>query len=87
MQNYANPFNPVTTISFQLPVDSRVSLRVFDLLGREVKTLVEEHAEAGIRTAAWDGTNSSGNKVGSGVYLYRLTTPSFTSTRKMVLLK
>ena len=87
MQNYPNPFNPLTVVNYQLPIDIHVSLKVFDLLGREVKTLVEGNMEAGAHTAAWDGTNASGNKVGSGVYLYRLTTPQFTSTRRMVLLK
>jgi len=82
-QNYPNPFNPKTAISFVVPVGTRiaVSLRVYDLLGREIATLVHETLEPGFHTRFFDATHFS-----SGVYLYRLTAGSFSQTRKMVLL-
>ncbi|HEY4612931.1 MAG TPA: T9SS type A sorting domain-containing protein [Bacteroidota bacterium] len=82
LQNYPNPFNPTTVISYQLPVDSRVSLRVYDLLGREVATLIDGEVRAGSYTTQWDATNLQ-----SGVYFYRLQTGQFVETRKMLLLK
>ncbi len=81
-QNYPNPFNPTTAISFQLSTDSRVRLTVFDLLGREVTTLVNEELPVGTHKAVWDASSTP-----SGVYLYQLTAGSFVQTRKMVLLK
>ncbi|MBI5216324.1 MAG: T9SS type A sorting domain-containing protein [Ignavibacteriae bacterium] len=82
-QNYPNPFNPITAIHYQLPVDTRVSLKVFNMLGQEVATLVEGEQEAGYQTAQW---NASGTA--SGVYIYRLTTSNgFTAQRKMALIR
>jgi hypothetical protein len=79
-QNYPNPFNPVTHIRYELPERGRVSLRVYDLLGREVAVLVDGEAEAGRHIAAFDGGGRA-----SGVYFYRLTAGGFTETRAMVL--
>ena len=81
-QNYPNPFNPVTVISYQLQVQSDVKLVVFDLLGREVATLVNEKKEAGSYVAEFDGTHLS-----SGLYFYRLITPNYSEIKSMMLVK
>jgi len=81
-QNYPNPFNPFTNISFSLPSKSLVSLKVFDLLGREVTTIISEILPAGNYTRQWNAINMS-----SGVYFYRLHAGSFSETRKLVLLR
>ena len=81
-QNYPNPFNPITVISYQLQVQSDVRLVVFDLLGREVATLVNEKKEAGNYTATFNGANLT-----SGVYFYKLTAGNFSEIKKMTLIK
>jgi hypothetical protein len=81
-QNYPNPFNPTTAIRFQLPVDGGASLKVFDLLGREVAVLVDGPMSAGTHTVSFDASELS-----SGVYIYRLQTAQGVLTRKMVLIK
>ncbi len=81
-QNYPNPFNPATTINFDIPSDEFVSLKVFDVLGREVQTLVGEVMEAGSYKIPFDAS-----KLASGVYLYKLQVGPFTATRKMLLTK
>ena len=88
-QNHPNPFNPSTTISFQLPegVGTRVTLKVYDLRGRVVRTLIDDIRAPGVHTAFWNGQDDSGRGVASGVYLYRLGAGDFSQTRKMVLLK
>jgi len=70
--NYPNPFNPETRIHYLLPEQGRVQLKVFDLLGREVATLVDDNRAAGSHTAAWNGRHSDGTQASSGVYMYRL---------------
>jgi hypothetical protein len=86
-QNYPNPFNPTTKITFSLPSDNFVTVKVYDMLGREVKTLVNDYRNAGSHTMNWNGDDNSGQKVASGTYIYRITAGSFVATRKMVLLK
>lgn len=81
-QNFPNPFNPTTSICFQLPSAGRVRLQVFDLLGREVQRLVDDTRGAGAYSVRWDAHN-----VSSGVYFYRLTAKDFVSTKKLVLIK
>ena len=81
-QNYPNPFNPTTTVSFDLPKKSFVSLKVFDVIGREVATIVSKEMSAGSYSRQWNAEN-----IPSGVYFYRLQTGSFTETKKLVLLK
>jgi len=81
-QNYPNPFNPTTTIRFSLPKREHVTLKVFDVLGREVATLVDGVKDAGEHSVVWNDAY-----VSSGVYFYRLTTPQFSQTKTMVLIK
>jgi len=85
--NFPNPFNPSTEISFQLPRASRVTIEVYDLLGRRVLTLIDKLQPAGRHTVRWNGTNESGALVQSGVYLYRMATAGFVQTHKMLLVK
>jgi len=87
-QNVPNPFNPTTTISFVVPGGgANVSLRVYDSSGRLVRTLVNGYEPSGTREVSWYGKNEKGQAVPSGVYFYRLTSPLFSNTRKMVLLR
>jgi hypothetical protein len=86
-QNYPNPFNPSTVIRFALPGEEHVRLDVYDMTGALVKVLVDQALRAGSVEVTWDGTNVTGAKVASGVYLYRLQAGSFTSIKKMVMLK
>ncbi len=81
-QNHPNPFNPVTTFSFTLPRVSAVTLKVYDMQGREVATVVNEVRKPGVNEARWDASGA-----GSGVYFYRLIAGDFVQTRKMVLLR
>jgi hypothetical protein len=95
MQNYPNPFNPQTAISYQLLAPSGaegsavsgVNLKVFDLLGREVTTLVDKAQRPGTHRVAWNATDSRGNPVPSGVYFYRLTTADGSLEKKMLLVR
>ena len=86
-QNYPNPFNPVTRISFDIPEVTNITLRIYDLLGRNVMTLVDEQMEPGYYVTVWDGKNNMGARVASGVYIYHLVTQKFISMKKMVLLR
>ena len=93
--NYPNPFNPVTTIRYNIPEPSTVSLIIYDITGREVRRLVDGTVEPGYHTAVWDGTGISGTTVSSGVYIYRFTAvpandsshEGITTVRKMVFTK
>ena len=86
-QNYPNPFNPKTVISYQLPVISNVQLTVYDLRGRVVNKLVSDRINAGTHHIVWNGTDTQGRPVSSGMYLYRLKSDGFVKTKKLVLLK
>jgi hypothetical protein len=86
-QNYPNPFNPTTTIRFSLPTNQQVKLEVFDIIGRLVKTIVNKDVPAGQFEVSWDGKDNNGMQVTSGMYLYRLQAGSYSSLKKMVLLK
>lgn len=87
-QNYPNPFNPSTTISYQLKEKGAVTLEVFDILGRRISSLVNNVVQSpGTHSLSWDGMNSHGEKVASGIYIYQLRSKSFISSRKMILLK
>ena len=86
-QNFPNPFNPVTEIQFDVPDISTVELVVYNLMGQEVRRLVNGEIQAGYHRIVWNGLNDQGEPVSTGVYIYSLTSPSFHSTKKMVLLK
>jgi hypothetical protein len=85
-QNYPNPFNPNTTIIFTLPQSELVRLEIFDLLGKRIKTLIDDRiVEAGYHSAEWDGLNNSGEAVASGVYFFRMRAGKMVKMRKAVL--
>jgi hypothetical protein len=86
-QNYPNPFNPETRINYSLPEPAYVKLNIYDINGTLVRTLQEGTKSAGRYEAIWDGKNNTGNKVGSGVYFYRIQANSFSQVKKMILLK
>ncbi len=86
-QNYPNPFNPSTLIQYQLQAVSDVELTIYNQLGQEVRTLVNERKPAGTHQIAWHGRDNGGKQLASGVYLYRLKAGSFVKVRKMVLLR
>jgi hypothetical protein len=86
-QNQPNPFSPLTRIDFAVPKKSNVSLAVFDVSGRMVRTLTDGAREAGRYSINWDGRDARGDRVSAGVYFYRLTTGEETLTRKMTVLK
>lgn len=86
-QNMPNPFNPQTLIKYDLPEAVNVRLEVFNILGQKVKTLVNGYETAGPKSVVWDGTDVSGNKAASGIYLYKITAGSYAAVRKMTFLK
>jgi len=86
-QNFPNPFNPVTEIQFDVPDVSVVDMVVYNLMGQQVRRLVNGELQAGYHRVVWDGLNDRGEPVSTGVYIYSLTSPSFHNTKKMVLLK
>jgi flagellar hook assembly protein FlgD len=86
-QNFPNPFNPVTTVMFSLPEKGEVDLGVYDVSGRLVKTLYQGVMDQGKHKATWDGTNTAGRAVSSGVYFCKLFTKDNVAETKMVILK
>ena len=86
-QNYPNPFNPTTTIRYTIPKESKVRIEIYDITGRLVTTLVNNEMSSGTYSVTWDGRNSSGRSVVSGIYLYRIQAGDFVSVKKMVMLK
>ncbi len=86
-QNWPNPFNLSTTIAFTLPRRSSVDLTIYNILGQEIRRWTFPALPAGTHSIAWDGHSGSGAEVASGIYLYRINTPQFSGTRKMVLIK
>ncbi|TFH02277.1 MAG: T9SS type A sorting domain-containing protein [Calditrichales bacterium] len=87
MYNYPNPFNPTTTIAYHLPAFAYVELKIYDMLGKEINTLINEKQAAGNKSVRWDGKDNSGKTVSSGAYIYRLQIGDQVQTRKMMLLK
>ncbi|MCH8838343.1 MAG: T9SS type A sorting domain-containing protein [Candidatus Marinimicrobia bacterium] len=85
--NYPNPFNPVTTIRFELPRSAKTVLLVYDIVGQEVVRLVDEVLSPGYHKTSWNGKDRAGRKVASGIYIAKLTTPDWAQTMKMILLK
>jgi len=86
-QNYPNPFNPRTSIRYDLPDNERVNIIIYDMLGRQVKQLVDEYQDAGFKSIIWDATNDFGNPAATGVYLCKIQAGEYMQTKKMVLLK
>lgn len=86
-QNYPNPFNPTTTIAFTMPQTAGVTVRVYNVLGQVVKTLVNGTLPSGTHQVQWDATDNSGAGVSSGLYVYRMETEAFQATKKLVLMK
>jgi hypothetical protein len=86
-QNVPNPFNPSTIVNYALPKDAQVNISVYNVLGQQVKTLVNDMQRAGMQSVTWDGTDNSGSSVASGVYFYKIRAGDFSDTKKMLLLK
>ena len=86
-QNYPNPFNPFTTLRYDLPEDSFVSITIYDLMGKAIKNLINNHQTSGYKSIQWDATDSQGQPVSAGVYLYTIEAGDFRQTKKMILLK
>jgi hypothetical protein len=86
-QNFPNPFNPETSIKYHLPVRTNVTLRIYNALGQEVRTLINELQDAGVYNAPWDGKDKNGRQLSTGLYLFRLEAGDFVMTRKMAMVK
>jgi len=86
-QNHPNPFNPQTTIRFDLPRAAQVSVRIYDVRGQLVNRLVDRTFPPGVHSVVWDGATSTGGRAASGVYFYELKTTGFRDVKKMLLLK
>lgn len=86
-QNFPNPFNPETNIGYTWNKSGSVTLKIYDVNGQEVRSLVNEIQSVGSHSVGWDGYNNIGQPVASGIYIYRIETADFTSTRKMILMR
>ncbi|MFQ6618417.1 MAG: FlgD immunoglobulin-like domain containing protein, partial [Fidelibacterota bacterium] len=86
-QNYPNPFNSKTLIQFYLPEEVHVTLKIYNLLGKEIKTLANGSLHVGVHQIVWDGTDQKGRSMGSGLYFYWLNTASFQQVKKMILIR
>ena len=86
-QNYPNPFNPTTNIQYDLPEDQFVSIAIYDVMGRNIRTLMNVNQAAGYHSVRWDAKNDIGEGVAAGMYIYTIQAGDFRATKKMVLLK
>jgi len=86
-QNYPNPFNPTTTIEFQLPKTTNITVKIYDVLGREVRTLMDQPYSAGTHRINWNGLDNTGRKVATGMYFYRIYSKEFVAVKKCLLIK
>ena len=86
-QNYPNPFNPITNLNYELADDAYVSITIYDMLGRKIRTILNEHQDPGYKSLIWNATNNYGKPVSAGIYLYQIKAGEYISTKKMVLLK
>tara|TARA_S200000501_G_C20842938_1_gene752445 strand:- start:173 stop:2398 length:2226 start_codon:yes stop_codon:yes gene_type:complete len=86
-KNYPNPFNPITTLRYDLPKDGLVNITIYDIMGRKINTLVNNRQTAGFKSTQWNATNNQGQPVAAGVYLYSIEVGQLSQTKKMVLLK
>ena len=87
LYNYPNPFNPVTHLRYNLPEDALVNITIYDMMGRQVSTLVSSQQTAGFKSVVWNATNDKGTSVSAGLYLYTIEAGQYRQTKKMVLLK
>ena len=85
--NYPNPFNPVTTLRYDLPEDALVNITIYDIMGRIVRTLINSQQNAGFKSIQWNAKNDAGSPLSAGLYLYKIQADYLVQTRKMVLLK
>jgi hypothetical protein len=85
--NYPNPFNPETTIAFEMPAPANISLRIYNLRGQQIRNLFEGKIDAGRHQLVWDGTNDLGDKVASGIYLYVLKAGAIAISKKLALVE
>ena len=85
--NYPNPFNPSTNIRYDLPEATNVTISIYDMMGREIKKLINTNQNSGYKSVIWNGTNDNGEIVSVGMYFYSIKTNTFNQTRKMILLK
>jgi hypothetical protein len=86
-QNYPNPFNPTTVINYEIPVSENVTMTIYNSLGQHIKTLVDEHRNAGHYQVTWNGRDKNNTAAPSGIYFYRIQAGSFIQSKKMILLK
>ncbi|SVD65432.1 uncharacterized protein METZ01_LOCUS418286, partial [marine metagenome] len=84
---YPNPFNPVTTLNYDLPENELVNITIYDMMGRVVNTLINDQQTAGYKSIQWNATNNTGQSVSTGLYLYTIEAGKFRQTKKMVLMK
>ena len=87
LPNYPNPFNPITTLRYDLPEDALVNITIYDMMGRQVKTLINDRQTAGYKSLHWNATNNASSPVSAGIYLYMIQAGDFRQTKKMALLK
>ncbi len=85
--NYPNPFNPETTIEYEMPTSGSLRLEIYNMLGQKIKTLIDQNQVAGSHRVVWNGKNESGEAVASGIYLYRIQSDNFTATKRMLLIR
>lgn len=85
--NYPNPFNPETTIEYEIPISGSIRLEIYNMLGQKIKTLIDQNQMAGVHRAIWNGKNEFGEAVASGIYLYRIQSNNFTATKRMLLIR
>jgi len=86
-QNYPNPFNPVTTLRYDLPEDALVNIAIYDMMGRQIRTLISTQHSAGYKSVQWNATNDAGSPVSAGLYFYMIQAGDFKQTKKMMLVK
>ena len=86
-QNFPNPFNPTTIISYKLPKDSHIQITIYDMNGRIVKNLLNKHQNAGLNSIKWDATSDQGKQVSAGMYIYSIETPDIKQSKKMLFIK
>lgn len=86
-QNYPNPVNLETVIKYALPEDCHVELTIYNMLGQKVKTLVNQYQDAGYKIAHWNGRDDKANEVASGLYFYKIETPKYSESKKMIFMK